>query len=163
MRSTYDRDLSKTALGNRHVMSFDPRKPYNELPALPPAADIETKSILKALYKSTIRAGPVTGGARAIPNEAILVNSIPLLEAKDSSEIENIVTTTDKLFIQAQLNEENADPATKEALRYRSALWHGVQSLKTRPLSTKTAIEICREIRGCEIDVRADSGNGVGE
>jgi Fic family protein len=142
-------------------MSFDPQKPYNELPALPPVADIETKSILKACIEARSGLARLQEAARAIPNEAILVNSIPLLEAKDSSEIENIVTTTDKLFIQAQLNEESADPATKEALRYRSALWHGVQSLKTRPLSTKTAIEICREIRGCEIDVRATPGTAL--
>jgi Fic family protein len=142
-------------------MSFDPEKPYNELPPLPPVADIETKSILKGCITARAELARLQEAARAIPNEAILVNSIPLLEAKDSSEIENIVTTADKLFIQAQLNEENADPATKEALRYRSALWRGVQSLKTRPLSTSTAIEICREIRGYEIDVRATPGTAL--
>lgn len=88
----------------------------------------------------------------------MLINSIPLLEAQASSEIENIVTTTDRLFQFAADSQGNADPATKEALRYRTALFDGAQSLKHRPLSTKTAVEICSTIKGAEIDIRSTPG-----
>jgi Fic family protein len=87
----------------------------------------------------------------------MLINTIPLLEAKDSSEIENIVTTTDRLFQHVQADGA-ADHATKEALRYRSALQRGFLSLKTRPLCTATAVEICRTLKGADMDIRRTPG-----
>ncbi len=98
--------------------------------------------------------------AELIPNRAMLINTIPLLEAKDSSEIENIVTTTDQLFQYAhgQANADAADPATKEALRYRTALHRGYQSLKDRPLSTATAVDVCRTLKGVDMDIRRTPG-----
>jgi Fic family protein len=95
--------------------------------------------------------------AELIPNQAMLINTIPLLEAKDSSEIENIVTTTDQLFQYAQ-GQDNADPATKEELRYRTALQRGYQSLKDRPLCTATAVEVCRTLKGADMDIRRTPG-----
>jgi Fic family protein len=83
--------------------------------------------------------------------------ALPLLEAKDSSEIENIVTSTDKLFRHAH-SDALADPATKEALRYRSALYEGFRSLAKRPLCTATAVEICRTNKGTELDIRRSPG-----
>lgn len=83
----------------------------------------------------------------------MLINSIPLLEAQASSEIENIVTTTDLLFRFANEPGNQADPATKEALRYRTALSEGFQTLTERPLSTSTAIAVCRTIKGVELDL----------
>lgn len=84
----------------------------------------------------------------------MLINTIPLLEAKDSSEIENIVTTTDLLFQYAQRDDNQADNPTKEALRYRTALYSGFQSLQTRPLCTATAVEICRTLRAADMGIR---------
>jgi Fic family protein len=95
--------------------------------------------------------------AELIPDQAMLINTIPLLEAKDSSEIENIVTTTDQLFRYAQ-SHDNADPATKEALRYRAALHQGFQSLRVRPLCTATAVNVCRTLKGVEMDIRRTPG-----
>ena len=63
--------------------------------------------------------------AERIPNQDVLINSIPLREAKDSSAIENIVTTNDRLFRFANVDAEAADPATRETLRYRTALLQG--------------------------------------
>ena len=90
----------------------------------------------------------------------MLINTIPLLEAKDSSEIENIVTTTDRLFQYAhsQFGMDSADAATKEALRYRTALYRGYLSLKERPLGTATAVEVCRTIKGADLDIRRIPG-----
>ena len=72
--------------------------------------------------------------------------------------IENVVTTTDRLFLFADLPDNQADPATKEALRYRSALWRGYQELHQRPLSTNTAVAICRAIKGIDLDIRKTPG-----
>ena len=140
---------------------FDPHAPFNELPPLPPARDIETKPILKLCIEARASLASLREAAKSIPNDSILVNSLPLLEAKDSSEIENIITTTDKLFIQARLFEENADPATKEALRYRTALWKGFESLRSRPLCTNTAVEVCQIIKAANIDVRTTPGTAL--
>lgn len=98
--------------------------------------------------------GELKQATELIPNPAVLINTIPLLEAKDSSEIENIVTTTDQLFRHADGHEGQADAATKEALRYRTALHEGFRSLARRPLCTATAIEICTAIKGVQMDIR---------
>lgn len=137
---------------------FDPAKPYNQLPPLPPEAEIESKAILKKCVTARSALAELKQAGGLIPNQTVLINTIPLLEARDSSEIENIVTTTDKLFQFAErqddLNNAGADPATKEALRYRTALYQGYQALKDRPLSTATAVEICTTIKGVNMDIR---------
>ena len=139
-------------------MAFDPLEPYNDLPALPPAADVESRAVLRACIAARAAVAELKAAGRLIPNQAVLVNSIPLLEAQASSEIENIVTTTDQMFLFDGVNQGEADPATKEALRYRTALWEGYQALGTRPLSTNTAIQICRAIKGVDMDIRKTPG-----
>jgi len=139
-------------------MPFDPSKPYTDLPALPPAADLESRSVLKACIAARAAVAELKAAGRLIPNQGVLINSIPLLEAQASSEIENIVTTTDQMFLFDGASEGDADPATKEALRYRTALWEGYQALKERPLSTNTAVQICRAIKGVDMDVRRTPG-----
>src|SRR6478735_5821694 len=103
---------------------------YNELPLLPPAADLETKAVLKRCILARAALAELKQAAELIPNQTMLINTIPLLEAKDSSEIENIVTTTDLLFQYAQGDDNQADAPTKEALRYRTALHSGFLSLQ---------------------------------
>jgi Fic family protein len=138
-------------------MSWTPEKPHNSLPPLPPAQNLESRAVLKACINARTALAELKQAAGLIPNQTMLINTIPLLEAKDSSEIENIVTTTDKLFQHARL-ESQADPATKEALRYRSALYKGYQSLKDRPLCTATAVEICCTLKGVDMDIRKTPG-----
>ncbi len=139
-------------------MKFDPARPYDALPALPPDADIETKAILKACIEARAAVEGLKRVGALIPNQRVLINTIPLLEAQASSEIENIVTTPDRLFKFAQLDGEHADPATKEALRYRTALRDGVDSLSTKPLSTSTAVLVCSAIHGKAMDIRRVPG-----
>ena len=79
-------------------MNFDPRKPYNNLPLLPPDAEIETRAILKKVITAGRALAELKGLGDTIPNQTILVNSLILQEAKASSEIENIITTNDALF-----------------------------------------------------------------
>jgi Fic family protein len=115
-------------------MSFDPRQPYNDLPPLPPPIELETSAVLKACISARAALAELKQAGELLPNQGLLINTLPLLEAKDSSEIENIVTTTDKLFRFAN-EQSQADPATKEALRYRTALYQGFISLKSKPLT----------------------------
>jgi len=86
-----------------------------------------------------------------------LINLLLLLEAQGSSEIENIVTTTDRLFQYAQ-EDSQADPMTKEALRYRTALRQGFEELVRKPLCTNTALEICSTIKSVQMDIRKVPG-----
>lgn len=139
-------------------MPFNPTLPYNDLPHLPPAAEVETRTILKACIEARAALAELKLAGELIPNQSILINSIPLLEAQASSEIENIVTTTDRLFRYAEDRTGNADPATKEALRYRTALKEGFESLSRHPLTTRTAVEVCRIIKGSDIDIRQTPG-----
>lgn len=137
-------------------------QPYNNLPVLPPVTDVEVKAVLKQCIEARAALAELKQAGELIPNQTILINIIPVLEAKDSSEIENIVTTTDKIFQYAQAgNDDKADHATKEALRYRTALYHGVQSLQHRPLSTLTAVEVCQIIKGVDLDIRSTTGTAL--
>ncbi|PNG59268.1 MULTISPECIES: Fic family protein [unclassified Variovorax] len=137
---------------------WSPDRPYVELPQLPPSRDLETKAILKQCITARAALAELKQAADLIPNPAVLINTIPLLEAKDSSEIENIVTTTDRLFRHADSHDSQADPATKEALRCRTALHQGFRSLEDRPLCIRTAVEICTTIKGVEMDIRCTPG-----
>ena len=138
---------------------FNPELPYNDLPELPPPAElVETTKILKRCINARVALAELKQAAELIPNSAVLVNALPLLEARASSEIENIVTTTDKLFEYADIAEDRADAATKEALRYRSALYEGTKMVKRGMLTTDMAIQICSTIKGVELDLRDVAG-----
>jgi Fic family protein len=137
--------------------SWKPDRPYNTLPALPPKVEIETRAVLKQCITARAALAGLKQAAALIPNPAMLINTLPLLEARASSEIENIVTTTDKLFRHLH-SEEQADPATKEALRYSHALFEGFKALKKYPLTTRSAEQICTRIKGVEMSVRRTPG-----
>ena len=140
-------------------IAWRPDKPHSQLPPLPPPQELESRAVLKACITARAALAELKQAAKLVPNQTMLINTIPLLEAKDSSEIENIVTTTDKLFQHARTDGHGqADPATKEALRYRSALYRGYQSLTERPLCTTTAVEICRTLKAVDLDIRKTPG-----
>jgi cell filamentation protein, protein adenylyltransferase len=121
--------------------------------------DLESRAVLKACIGARAAVAELKQAGRLLPNQDVLINTIPLLEARASSEIENIVTTTDQLFRYAQPDREAmADPATKEALRYRAALRGGLEVLRKKPLSTATAVEVCRTLLGVNLDVRRVPG-----
>jgi len=158
--STCHRDVS--TIGMFFDMSFRPDRPFNDLPPLPPAVEVETRPVLKACIEARAALAELKVAGDLIPNQAVLINTIPILEAQASSEIENIVTTTDRLFRFAdELGEAHADAATKEALRYRTALREGFLQLTERPLTTATAVKICRTIRGVDMDIRATPGTAL--
>lgn len=142
-------------------MPFRPDRPYNDLPALPPKEDVETKAVLKACIAARAALAELKVAGELIPNQSVLINSIPLLEAQASSEIENIVTTTDRLFRFAGEDGNPPDAATKEALRYRTALHQGFRMLKERPVSTTMAVQMCRTIKGIDLDIRSTPGTAL--
>ena len=142
---------------NMGLGNWKPDRPYDALPPLPPAVEVETRAVLKQCILARAALAELKQAAELIPNQAVLINALPLLEARASSEIENIVTTTDKLF-QHLRSEEHADPATKEALRYSRALFEGYKALDDHPLNTRTAEEICTQIKGVQMNVRRVPG-----
>ena len=139
---------------------WNPEKPYDDLPPLPPAVDLESKAVQKQCIAASTALAELKGAAELLPNQGMLINTLPLLEARASSEIENIVTTTDRLF-QFRNFGEQADAATKEALRCGQALLEGFRSLAGHPLSTRTAEEVCSQIKGMEMRVRRIPGTAL--
>ncbi|MDT0594669.1 protein adenylyltransferase Fic [Glaciecola petra] len=142
-------------------MTWQADVPFNQLPPLPPAQEIaDSVAVLKACIPARAALAELKQAGALLPNQGLLINLLPILEAKDSSEIENILTTSDKLFRHAQ-EDSQADPATKEALRYRTALNEGFTRLTNRPLCTSTAIEICSTLKGTQMDVRKVPGTVI--
>ncbi|MCO5936729.1 Fic family protein [Mucilaginibacter sp. RB4R14] len=115
---------------------------YN-IPLLPPQKDLESKIVLKKLPSAHRRLAELKGVAATIPNESILINTLALQEAKDSSAIENIITTHDELY-KAQLFEELISNASaKEVNNYAEALKHGFDLVrKNKILTTNHIIQI---------------------
>lgn len=114
---------------------FDRKKPYNNLPLLPPGKDIENNpAILKRLVSASRALATVNGNLNRLPNPLMLINTLSLQEAKASTEIENIFTTEDELYkaISDTHKEVHVNPATKEVLKYREALWAGYSELQTK-------------------------------
>jgi Fic family protein len=137
-----------------------PDRPWNALPKLPPQAELESKAVLKRCVTARAALAELKQAVELIPNPGMLINTLPILEARASSEIENVVTTADKLFQHLQAH-ARADPATKEALRYRSALLEGGRAIRKRPLATRTAEAICTQIKGAEMTVRKVPGTAL--
>ena len=140
------------------MKKFNPEAPYNNLSFLPPDIDLEIPSVLKACIRANTELAKLKIAERLIPNQTVLINCIPLLESQASSAIENIATTTDELFENAEDSSSSISPATKETLQYRQALYQGYISLKERPLSIAVICEICSKIRLVETDIRKLSG-----
>jgi len=133
---------------------YNPEKPYNDLPLLPPKIELETKKVLKQAITATRVLAELKGRAGEIPNQSMLVNAITLQEAKDSSEIENIVTTEDNLYQAFTAKTNTTDAQTKEVLRYRQALWEGYNNLHKRPLSANTFVSIVQTIKENNAGIR---------
>ena len=100
--------------------------PHFKLEKLPPLREkVETYEILRQTNKSSAALAELKGIAKTIPNQAMLINAIVLQEAKDSSEIENIITTQDELYKALTVNKSKITPETKEVVDYRKAIYYG--------------------------------------
>lgn len=105
-------------------------------PLLPPSADLETKPVLKKLAVAHRELASLGGFSHAIPNRYILINSLTLQEAKDSSEIENIVTTHDEIYRAAALPNATVSLQAKEVRDYAAALLEGFHAIQRTGLLT---------------------------
>lgn len=115
-------------------------KPYPKaLTELAPER-FETSAIMKKLAAASRQLAELKGVSASIPNRQILINTLGLQEAKDSSAIENIVTTHDELFKESLFTEEPGNPASKEVLRYRRALAVGFDAVIEHQLLTNTNV-----------------------
>jgi Fic family protein len=114
-------------------MSYSSDQPYNDLPLLPPdPKSWEAVEVYKKLAEARAALAELKGRLPIIPNPLMLINTLVLQEAKDSSTIENILTSSDRLFKAFSSPKAAVDPATKEVLRYREALWKAFTSLHRR-------------------------------
>lgn len=143
-------------------MTWRADQPHNLLPPLPPAIErVETRTVLKACIPARAALSELKQAGALLPDQRMLVNLLPTLEARDSSEIENVLTTTDRLFRHAG-QDSGADPATREALRYRTALQRGFRQIESRPLCTTTAVELCSTLMDRPMDIRRVPGTVIG-
>jgi len=143
---------------------FDPKRPFDDLPTVPPdKAEYEKVEVLKQEALSRAAVAELKGIAHIIPNQNILVNAIVLREAKDSSEIENIVTTQDEIYKAITLNaKKTIDPAAKEVVRYREALWQGTHAIKRKGLlSISDIVKIQNIIVENDAGIRTTPGTAL--
>lgn len=145
--------------------AFDTQQPYNGLPDLPPPADhLETTSLLKKIIVARSSLAELKGACQSLPNPELLLNAVVLQEGKDSSEIENIVTTQDELFRAAAAAEVGASvpAATKEVLRYREAMYFGWEELeRTGLVVTNTLVRIMQRLRDTDAGIRKQPGTVI--
>ena len=107
----------------------------HELKMLPPEENFRTVRILEQLARTNRALAELKGYARTIPNQHILINAITINEAKDSSEIENIVTTHDEIY-KAMTQSNYKNESAKEVVDYRSAIWRGYSLVKEKEMIT---------------------------
>lgn len=118
-----------------------------QIPTLPLPYDLETVAVLKQLNKANKKLAELKGIARTIPNEKILINTLALQEARDSSAVENIVTTQDDLY-RAGVSDNIGiiNPATKEVLRYREAIFEGFNLVRRNKILSNNVIKKVQQI-----------------
>lgn len=124
-------------------MSFDPNKPYNDLPLLPPDFNFDDIEILKKVNKANIALSRLSGEAKSIPNRQVLIEPLTFREAVASSEIENIHTTLDEAFQVTYFAENELKKEQKETRNYRAALNTGYKLITEKGfLNTNSFLEI---------------------
>lgn len=117
------------------------------IPSLPLKKDLETKRVLKQLTLSTAALAELKGTSGTIPNEVILIKTLSLQEAKESSEVENIITTHDELFQSDTMKQIFASIQSKEVYNYAFALEHGFHEIrKNKPLTNNLILQIQSDI-----------------
>ena len=143
-------------------MAYNKNTAFNELPDLPPEGFTESPEILRHLAKASRYLGELNGLCASLPDPQLLINTIILQESKDSSAIENIVTTQDELY-KAATEEETAHHAAKEVLSYREALYTGLERMKAQKnlLLTNTMVEIMQTIKQTNAGIRNTPGTAL--
>ncbi len=143
-------------------MAYNKNQPFNDLPDLPPVNFTESPEILRQLAKAARYLGELNGLCASLPDPQLLINTIVLQESKDSSAIENIVTTQDELY-KAATEEGTASLAAKEVLCYREALYVGLGKMTSQKnlLLTNTMVEIVQTIKQNKAGIRTAAGTAL--
>lgn len=143
-------------------MAYNKDNPYNDLPDLPPPGFEESPEILRQLAKASRYLGELNGLCASLPDPQLLINTIVLQESKDSSAIENIVTTQDELY-KAASEEMTATHAAKEVLNYKEALYTGLDRMKEQAnlLLANTMTGIVQTIKQNESGIRNTPGTAL--
>ena len=130
---------------------FDRNQPYNNLPLLPPPKEaVLDFDVLRSWGLASRALGELNRNLSRLPNPNMLVNTISLQEAKSSSEIENIFTTSEELYraMSDIGNEEKSSLETKEVMRYREAFWTGYHEVKASgKIDLPTIVKIFQQIK----------------
>ena len=141
------------------MKKFDRNIPYNELPLLPPNAEIETKIILRKTISAGRALAKLNGTLLNLPNPTLFLDTIYLQEAKASSEVENIITTNDELYKSLVAEKKVVNSATKEVISYKEALWLGLEEIKTKPfITTNLCVKIVQCIKQNNASIRTTPG-----
>lgn len=123
------------------ILSVSAMRALPHIRPLPLDVDVETKAVLKQLNRANMKLAELKGVARTIPNENILIQTLTLQEARDSSVIENIVTTRDDLYrAELALQNDASNPAAKEVMRYGVAMREGFAAVRKHKLLTNNII-----------------------
>lgn len=145
-------------------MAYQRNQPFNDLPSLPPEGiDLETSSILKRLTVAARNLGELNGLCETLPDPKLFTNTIVLQESKNSSAIENIMTTQDELY-KAMLEEATEqNHAAKEVLGYRDALYLGLERMGERNglILTNSMVEIVQTIKQNQAGIRTTPGTAL--
>jgi len=143
-------------------MAYNKNNAFNELPNLPPTDFVESPEILRHLAKAARHIGELNGLCASLPDPQLLINTIVLQESKDSSAIENIVTTQDELY-KAVSEDATASNAAKEVLSYREALYVGLEKMKAQKnlLLTNTMVEVVQTIKQNKSGIRTAPGTAL--
>ena len=113
---------------------------------LPLQQELESRAVLKAAAAAHRRLAELKGVARSIPNETILISTLTLQEAKDSSAIENIITTHDELFRAELLIDQLTSPTAKEVQNYAFALRQGFELVRNSKILSEAYIITIQEV-----------------
>ncbi|WP_136468322.1 Fic family protein [Flagellimonas onchidii] len=141
------------------MSTFNKDIPYNDLPLLPPKKELETTAVLRKTIAASRSLSKLNGAIINLPNPKLFLDTIHLQEAKGSSEIENIITTNDDLYQAFVADKKFDNPAAKEVISYKEALWHALARLEKKPLlTTNLFIEIVQRIKQNDSGIRTTPG-----
>lgn len=144
------------------MAKFDRNTPYNSLPLLPPKTTLESTKVLRKTIDASRALAQLNGMLTNLPNPTLFLDTIHLQEAKASSEIENIITTNDDLYKSLVADKKFDNPATKEVLSYKEALWNGLNDIENRPfISTNLCVEIVQSIKKNTAGIRKTPGTAL--
>lgn len=143
-------------------MNFNRNEPFYGLPHLPPDFDFNHPEILSNLVRASRHLGELKGLCMTLPDPNLLINTVVLQESRDSSAIENIVTTQDELF-QAVADEATMNNAAKEVLAYRKAIYQGLELMQGRQnlITTNMLVQIVQAIKENQSGVRKTPGTSL--